>query len=141
MDFPNYILHILHLIAICFILENNAKIKGIISIPECHSYPKIPSFWVLQSDSIPTRAVYGLHYCLFIIRRDFGFSKKFAIFINECDFNDPIFFCHFDTPLPDHLLPIVKIVSLGGRQWRDFENGHSFCLVAEDKLRGLHMDQ
>ena len=60
------------------------------------------------------------------------------MFVDEGDLDNPTLLGDFHAALPNHLLPIIQVVSLGGGQRRDPEDGHSLALVAEDQLGRFH---
>lgn len=128
----------LHFIAIGLILKDNTEIKCIISISKGNSNPKKSTLRIFQPYCISPGAIISLNNCFFVVGWNFGLSKDFAIFINECNFDYSIFFCNFNSSLPNHILPIIKVVSLWCGQRRYFEDGNSFCLVAQHQLRRLH---
>ena len=119
-------------------MEHHSEIKGIVPVPEGHSYPQEPSFRVFQSDGIASAAVVGLDDGFFVVGGDFGLSEDIAFLIDEGNLDHSILLCDFDPSLPDHVLPVVEIVAFGGGQGRDFEDSHSLVLVAEHQFGGLH---
>ena len=127
-----------HFVAIRLILKNNTKIKGVVSIPEGHSDPKVSTLRIFQSDRIPSRTVDGLHYGFLIIGGNLSLAEQFPVLVDKGYLDNPILLGDFDAALPNHLLPIIQVVSLGGGQRRDPEDGHSLALVAEDQLGRFH---
>jgi hypothetical protein len=123
-----------HLIAIGLVLEGHSEVEGVVSVPEGHADPEEPSSRIFQSDSVPSATVTGLDDGFLVVFGDFAFAEDLAVFVDEDDLDDSVFLGDLDASLPDHVLPVVEVVALGGGQGRQFEDGDSFGLVAEQQL-------
>lgn len=132
LDFPDYIKHLLHLISACLVLKDNSEIKGVVSVSEGDPDPEVASFRILESHSVASTAVHCLYNGFLIIGRHFGLPKKFSFFIDEGDLDQLIFLGDFDSSLPDHLFPVIQVVSLGGWKRRYFEDSNSLSLIAKN---------
>jgi hypothetical protein len=95
-------------------LEDNPEVKGIVSISEGNADPEISAFWIFQTDCVASRTIDSFDNGFLVVCWDLRFSKKFAVLIDECNFDDPILLGNFNSTLPDHLLPIVKVVAFRG---------------------------
>ena len=126
------IIKTIQFIAIGFILENYSKIKGIVSISKGYTYPYISTFWVFKPDCITSRAIICFYYCLFIIWWHLCLSKYFFMFIDENYLKYSIVLGDFDSTFPNHVLPIIKVVTLGWGQGWYLKYGDSFGFVAKD---------
>ena len=61
------------------------------------------------------------------------------MFVLKDDCNDSRFLSDFDSTFPNHIGPTIKEVALSSIERRKFEDGDSFCFMAEDKLRWFHL--
>lgn len=128
----------LHLVATALILKSYSEIKGIVSISERNSYPYISSFGVLQPNCITSATIISFDNCFFIVFWHFGLSEHFSMFIDKTDFDDSIFFCNLNASFPDHVFPVIEVVSFGCWERRKFEDGDSLCLIAKNEFGWLH---
>lgn len=119
-------------------MKDNSEVEGVVPVSKGDAHPEIASSRILESDCVASAAVHSLDDGLFIVGGHFGLSEQLALLIDEGYFDDSIFLCDFDASLPDHFLPVVEVVALGGGEGRDLEDGDAFGFVAEDQLGGLH---
>lgn len=132
------IIQILQFLSVRIILEHHPEIKCIVSIPKRYTNPQIATFWVFQSDSVPSRTIQSFNNSFSMICRYFGGSKYFTILCNKGNGYYLIFLDYFHTTLPNHLLPVIEIEPFAAGQWGNFKYCYAFGFVAVHYFRGVY---
>ena len=94
-------------VSVGILLEDNSKVKGIVSVPKGNADTSEPSRGFFQSNSIASWTILGLDDGFFVVWWYLSLRKDLIFLIKKSDRKLFIFFRDFDPTFPEHLFPVI----------------------------------